>query len=91
MLAPLGVTGEGVARCRPEDFYVQDTGDLIALGRAIQDFGRQVEEQGLAQSMSGATVQQALDAAFGELERELREDAEAIRRGVLDRIAEVFR
>jgi hypothetical protein len=41
-----GVEGRGFARCTPDDVYSGEIGRNIALGRAIQDFGRKVEQKG---------------------------------------------
>jgi len=37
-----GITGVGSAKCRKADVFDKQTGEGIALGRAIEDFGRQV-------------------------------------------------
>ena len=39
---PEGITGVGSALCRKSDVFDPKTGEGIALGRAIEDFGRQV-------------------------------------------------
>lgn len=54
--APFQITGVGVARCRPDDLYVAATGELIALGRAMADYSRQIEALGLESSVSNADV-----------------------------------
>jgi hypothetical protein len=69
--AGLGISGEGVAKCRPDDFYNEATGELIALGRAIQDFGQQVEQAGrdrVTSKLEMAKVMAALgiDVVFNE-------------------------
>lgn len=62
LTAGLGIVGHGEARCRPTDLFVRSTGDLIALGRAIQDFGRQVEAVGLEESVGVDEVERVLNA-----------------------------
>ena len=62
MLDGLGLVGYGTARCRPDDLYSASTGELIALGRAIQDFGQRVEALGCAESVSQADVERVLKA-----------------------------
>jgi hypothetical protein len=62
LTSDLRVTGRGVARCKADDFYARTTGERIALGRAIQDFGRQVEAAGLAESVSLADIDRAFVA-----------------------------
>lgn len=70
-LGGLGLTGYGTARCRPDDLYVEATGELIALGRAIQDFGQRVEAMGCAESVSYADVERVLKAlALGAADEE---------------------
>jgi hypothetical protein len=61
-LAALGVTGQGVARCRPGDLQVQAHGELISIGRALQDLGQKVEAIGLDASICEADVMHVLDA-----------------------------
>lgn len=65
----LRIVGRGVARCKPDDVYVRATGERIALGRAMQDFGRQVEAAGCAESVCVEDVGRVLNAlalaAFG--------------------------
>ena len=60
-LALLGITGRGEARCRPEDSFSETTGQLIAIGRAIQDFGRQVTEFGDSTVVTKADVARVID------------------------------
>lgn len=43
LLGDTGLIGHGVARCNVTDIYDAEIGEGIALGRAIQDFGHQVE------------------------------------------------
>lgn len=43
---PFDITGHGEAICRLDDAFNPKTGEMIASGRAIQDFGRQIEEVG---------------------------------------------
>lgn len=62
MTADLPIIGVGVARCRPEDLFIGAVGERIALGRAIQDFGRRVEENGLAGSVSLEEVDRVITA-----------------------------
>lgn len=63
LLEPQGVVGRGVARCRPDDVYDKEIGQRIALGRAIADFGQQVTELAVSESVSQAD---AIDDAFCE-------------------------
>lgn len=56
-----GLSGTGVARCRPEDVFVPEVGEAIALGRAIQDLGRQVEQDGVECSYSEADLARAFE------------------------------
>lgn len=72
--ADLGITGTGEARCRPDDFYVAMTGERIALGRALQDFGRQVEAAGCAESVSNADMHRAEFAAAAKLSEQVVTD-----------------
>lgn len=62
VLADLNLSGTGVARLRPGDFDVPVTGERIAMGRAIQDFGRQVEEAGLNESVCKCEIERVLTA-----------------------------
>lgn len=48
LLEPAGIVGHGEAKCRKDDIFSTTTGELIALGRAQQDFGKQVENVGHA-------------------------------------------
>lgn len=59
-----GMTGAGIARCRPEDVLIPEVGEAIALGRAIQDLGSKVEAGALSCSFS----QDDLAKAFEMLE-----------------------
>lgn len=58
------MTGTGIARCRPEDVFIPEVGEAIALGRAIKDLGAKVETGALECSFSQAD----LDRAFEMLE-----------------------
>lgn len=62
-LEHLQVIGQGTARCKPDDLYNPKTGELIALGRALKDYGAKVEEAGLCRSLSLDEV----DAVLAEL------------------------
>lgn len=62
LTSDLGITGHGVARLRPGDFDVPATGQRIALGRAIQDYGAQVEAAGLDESVCGCEVERVIHA-----------------------------
>lgn len=58
---PLGIVGLGEARCRDEDAYSSTIGELIALGRAIADFGRQVTAYADSKVVTKAEVCRALE------------------------------
>jgi Domain of unknown function (DUF1876) len=44
----VGIVGQGTATRSKNDIRLDEIGETIALGRAIQDFGRQVEMRGHA-------------------------------------------
>lgn len=44
LLGDSNISGYGTSRCMAADVYDAEIGEGIALGRAIQDFGRQVEQ-----------------------------------------------
>lgn len=48
LLGDTQISGHGTSRCMASDVYDAEIGEGIALGRAIQDFGRQVEQAFLA-------------------------------------------
>jgi hypothetical protein len=52
LLDGYGIVGEGVARCRSNDVYSRSIGEDLAIARAIQDFGRQIEEKALDRTVS---------------------------------------
>ena len=49
-----GLVGKGHAVCRKEDHFVQGIGERIALGRAMQDLGAQLEAKWSALSVTQA-------------------------------------
>ena len=53
---PEGITGIGHAICRKADVFDRSTGQGIALGRAIQDFGVQVTAKWEARVVSKETM-----------------------------------
>lgn len=55
-----GLIGKGETRCRPEDAYSPLIGEIIALGRAVQDLGRKCEEIGLARTVTNEEVERVL-------------------------------
>ena len=79
-------TGEGEARARPDDRFNAKVGEGIALGRALQDLGKQIEEKWLSRSacekdvqdrrrgpsMSEAEVQAAVDEGYLQHIEEMR-------------------
>jgi hypothetical protein len=59
-----GVVGRGTAFRSKNDVRLDEIGETIAIGRAIQDFGRQVEARGHAQCVTKdeyARVQALID------------------------------
>lgn len=52
IIEDLDIVGEGEARCRPDDLFVPSTGQRIALGRAMIDYGRKLEAVATAESVS---------------------------------------
>ncbi len=54
--------GVGMARCRPDDVYVRETGERIATARAIQQLGSQLETSAVERSVSLAEADRVLDA-----------------------------
>lgn len=54
------LVGTGTARCKPGDHFDARIGKYIAIGRAMQDLGRQLEEHGAARSI---TEEQAVNHA----------------------------
>lgn len=40
-----GLAGTGTARCKPGDHYDRNIGADLALGRALADLGRRIEER----------------------------------------------
>ncbi len=67
LLEESGITGTGQARCRPDDMFSLETGEGIALGRAMQDYGRQVEAEALKWTV---TKDEFARVAFYILEQE---------------------
>lgn len=61
LLADSNIVGRGVARTSPGDVFDPEVGRIIALGRAIQDFGRQVEADGEAAVVSKAEFARVVD------------------------------
>lgn len=57
-----GELGVGVARCRPTDVFVRETGARIALGRALRDLGFGVEAKGLDESVGTDEVERVVRA-----------------------------
>lgn len=43
-ITEFGVTGVGVARCRPDDVFIPEIGKEMAMGRAVMAIGALIEE-----------------------------------------------
>jgi len=56
----LGVVGEGQAKCRHQDFFNAETGYIIALGRAVQDMGKNIENLGHERVVSKTDLARAM-------------------------------
>lgn len=56
-----GYSATAKARCAPTDVYVPEVGTMIALGRAIQELGRQVEDDALSLTITKDDMAKALD------------------------------
>lgn len=48
----ISVEGYGLARCKPGDHFDVNVGIDIATGRALQELGKQLEQQGLDASIT---------------------------------------
>jgi len=62
------LVGTGVARCRRDDVQSGRVGTTIALGRALQDLGRQLEAAGLARTVSLDEMDRVADILSDTLE-----------------------
>lgn len=65
LLEPMNIVGHGEAKCRKDDVFSPAVGELIALGRAQQDFGRQVEEIGHFGVVSFTEAERVLTSLIG--------------------------
>jgi hypothetical protein len=70
--------GRGFARCNDMDVYSAKTGRIISLGRAIQDFGRRVEESGHARSVTKDELDRVMNFLASDIEEALSELAETM-------------
>lgn len=73
-LDALEIVGLGVARCRPEDAYSSTVGELIAMGRAIADFGQKVAAYAESKVVTKAEVERALEYIETAIIEELLEE-----------------
>lgn len=77
--------GLGVARCRPDDRFNEKVGSGIALGRALQDLGKRIEEKWLERSACEKDVL----ARRGKAELSEAEIQEQVDQGYLEYVAHI--
>lgn len=76
---PNRTIGIGIARCSPKDDFDTDIGSTLAIGRALQDLGRRVEKETLAESDRRTVEKERTNRKSkrhhetGKIRREIRE------------------